>query len=242
MTNVQSVLAGQTAIVTGASSGIGLECTRMLFDAGCSIAVVGRSADRLKPAVEGLASDRWLIAECDVRDDQAVRAMVAGVEQAWGCVDILINSAGLFRTAPLAETTNEMWDDMWNTNVNGTFYPTRAVVPGMLERGKGTIVVMSSVAAHRAYSGNSAYSASKYAVTGFARALSSEVRRKGVRVVNVMPGPVDTPIWGSMDTPMARDEMLTAREVAQATINAMTVSDTQVIEDVLLLPQKGLYF
>jgi short-subunit dehydrogenase len=61
-------------------------------------------------------------------------------------------------------------------------------------------------------------------------------------VVNVMPGPVDTPIWGSMDTPMARDEMLTAREVAQATINAMTVSDTQVIEDVLLLPQKGLYF
>jgi NADP-dependent 3-hydroxy acid dehydrogenase YdfG len=242
MTNAQSVLAGQTAIVTGASSGIGLECARMLFNAGCSIAVVGRSADRLKPAVEGIASDRWLIVECDVRDDPAVRAMVAGVEQAWGRVDILINSAGLFQTAPLAETTNEMWDDMWHTNVNGTFYPTRAVVPGMLERGKGTIVVMSSVAAHRAYSGNSAYSASKYAVTGFARALSSEVRRKGVRVVNVMPGPVDTPIWGSMDTPMARDEMLTAREVAQATINAMTVSDTQVIEDVLLLPQKGLYF
>ena len=166
MTNAQSVLAGQTAIVTGASSGIGLECARMLFNAGCSIAVVGRSADRLKPAVEGIASDRWLIVECDVRDDPAVRAMVAGVEQAWGRVDILIHSAGLFQTAPLAETTNEMWDDMWHTNVNGTFYPTRAVVPGMLERGKGTIVVMSSVAAHRAYSGNSAYSASKYADLG----------------------------------------------------------------------------
>jgi short-subunit dehydrogenase len=126
--------------------------------------------------------------------------------------------------------------------VNGTFYPTRAVVPGMLKRGTGTIVVMSSVAAHRAYSGNAAYSASKYAVTGFARALSSEVRRKGVRVINVMPGPVNTPIWGEKDTPMARDEMLTAQEVAQATINAMTVSSTQVIEDVLLLPQRGLYF
>lgn len=242
MTNAESILAGQTAIVTGASSGIGLECARMLFEAGCSVAVVGRNAARLKPVVNGIPSERWIILECDVRDDIAVRAMVARVEAAWGRVDILINSAGLFQTAPLAETTNELWDDMWQTNVNGTFYPTRAVVSGMLERGTGTIVVMSSVAAHRAYSGNAAYSASKYAVTGFARALSSEVRRKGVRVVNVMPGPVDTPIWGTTDTPMAREEMLTAREVAQATINAMTVSSTQVIEDVLLLPQRGLYF
>jgi ribitol 2-dehydrogenase len=242
MTNARSILDGQTAIVTGASSGIGLACARLLFDAGCSVAVVGRSAARLQPAVDGIPSDRAMIVECDVRDDNAVRAMVASVEQAWGRVDILINSAGLFQTAALAETTNELWDDMWQTNVNGTFYPTRAVVPGMLERGSGTVVVMSSVAAHRAYSGNAAYSASKYAVTGFARALSSEVRRKGVRVVNVMPGPVDTPIWGEKDTPLAREEMLTAEEVAQATINAMTVSSTQVIEDVLLLPQRGLYF
>jgi NADP-dependent 3-hydroxy acid dehydrogenase YdfG len=242
MTNARSILAGQTAIVTGASSGIGMAVARLLFSEGCSVAVVGRNGDRLKSAVKGIASDRYLIVECDVRDDVAVSAMVASVEQVWGRVDILINSAGLFQTAPLAETTNALWDDMWQTNVNGTFYPTRAVVPGMLKRGTGTIVVMSSVAAHRAYSGNAAYSASKYAVTGFARALSSEVRRKGVRVINVMPGPVNTPIWGEKDTPMARDEMLTAQEVAQATINAMTVSGTQVIEDVLLLPQRGLYF
>ena len=242
MTNARSILAGQTAIVTGASSGIGMAVARLLFSEGCSVAVVGRNGDRLKSAVKGIASDRYLIVECDVRDDVAVSAMAASVEQVWGRVDILINSAGLFQTAPLAETTNALWDDMWQTNVNGTFYPTRAVVPGMLKRGTGTIVVMSSVAAHRAYSGNAAYSASKYAVTGFARALSSEVRRKGVRVINVMPGPVNTPIWGEKDTPMARDEMLTAQEVAQATINAMTVSSTQVIEDVLLLPQRGLYF
>jgi 3-oxoacyl-[acyl-carrier protein] reductase len=189
-----------------------------------------------------MSPDRHLVFECDVRDDVAVRSMVASVEQSWGCVDILINSAGLFKVASLAETTNEMWDDIWHTNVNGTFYPTRAVVSGMVERGKGTIVMVSSVAAHRNYSGNAAYGASKYAVTGFARALSTEVRRKGVRVVNVMAGPVDTPIWDGMDTPMAREEMLTSDEVARATISAMSVSETQVIEDVLLLPQKGLYF
>ena len=242
MPTAHDILNGQTAIVTGASSGIGLAMTRLLFDAGCSVAVVGRDAARLELAVAGIADERRLALECDVRDDAAVQAMVDGVTAAWGHVDILINSAGLFQTAPLGETTNAMWDDMWHTNVNGTFYPTRAVVPGMLERGSGTIVIMSSVAAHRGYSGNTAYSASKYAVTGFARALSTEVRRKGVRVINVMPGPVATPIWDGMDLPMERELMLTAEEVAQATINAMTVSRTQVIEDVLLLPQGGLYF
>ena len=241
MTSPASVLDGQTAIVTGASSGIGLAVTRMLFDAGCRVGVVGRDERRLRPAVEGTASERHLVLECDVRDDDAVRAMVASVEQAWGRVDILINSAGLFKTAALTETTNELWDDMWRTNVSGTFYATRAVLPGMLERGKGTIVMVSSVAAHRNYAGNTAYGASKYAVTGFARALSTEVRRKGVRVVNVMAGPVDTPIWDGMDTPMEREEMLTPDEVARAMIGAMSVSETQVIEEVLLLPQKGLY-
>jgi len=242
MTFPYSALVGQTAIVTGASSGIGLSITRLLFDAGCKVAVVGRDPQRLQPAIGGMPPDRYLIFECDVRDDVAVCSMVASVEQSWGRVDILINSAGLFKVASLADTTNEMWDDMWHTNVNGTFYPTRAVVSGMVERGKGTIVMVSSVAAHRNYSGNAAYGASKYAVTGFARALSTEVRRKGVRVVNVMAGPVDTPIWDGMDTPMAREEMLTSDEVARATISAMSVSETQVIEDVLLLPQKGLYF
>jgi NADP-dependent 3-hydroxy acid dehydrogenase YdfG len=242
VTTPRDVLDGQTAIVTGASSGIGLAITRLLFDAGCSVAVVGRDLARLQPAIDGIADERRLAIACDVRDDVAVQAMVREVEQAWGRVDILVNSAGLFQTAPLAETTNALWDDLWQTNVNGTFYPTRAVVPGMIERGSGTIVIMSSVAAHRGYPGNTAYSASKYAVTGFARALTTEVRRKGVRVVNVMPGPVATPIWDGKELPMEREQMLTAEEVAQATINAMTVSRAQVIEDVLLLPQGGLYF
>jgi len=242
MTTPHDILDGQTAIVTGASSGIGLAITRLLFDAGCSVAVVGRDSARLQPAIDGVASERALAIPCDVRDDDAVQAMVAEVTVAWGRVDILVNSAGLFSVAPITETSNEMWTNLWETNVNGTFFPTRAVVPGMIERGSGTIVIMSSVAAHRGYPGNTAYSASKYAVTGFARALTTEVRRKGVRVVNVMPGPVATPIWDGLELPMERELMLTADEVAQATINAMTVSRTQVIEDVLLLPQGGLYF
>jgi NADP-dependent 3-hydroxy acid dehydrogenase YdfG len=242
MTDPYELLAGQTAIVTGASSGIGRELARMLLDAGVRVALVGRDAARLRPIADAADPGSTLSIACDVRDDASVRAMAAEVEQSWGRIDILINSAGLFRVASLPETTNEMWDDLWRTNVNGTFYATRAVLPGMLERSRGTIVVVASVASYRGFANTAAYAATKAAVTGFARALTTEVRRKGVRVVNVIAGPVDTPLWEGMDKPLEREEMLTPPEVARAVMSAITVSPTQVMEEILLLPQRGIYY
>src|SRR5690606_6446894 len=93
----------------------------------------------------------YLLIECDVRDDASVRAMVKQVEQAWGRVDILVNSAGCYHIGPLTELTNDVWDELWRTNVNGTVFPTRAVLPGMLERRHGFIIILSSVAAHRGF-------------------------------------------------------------------------------------------
>src|SRR5690606_7762789 len=138
---------------------------------------------------------------------------------------------------PLTELTNDVWDELWRTNVNGTVFPTRAVLPGMLERRHGFIIILSSVAAHRGFANNSAYAATKYAVTGFARSLTTEVRRRGVKVVNAFIGPVDTPIWEGKSLPLPREDMLTPQEVANAVLNAITISDRQVLEDILLLPQ-----
>ena len=152
-----------------------------------------------------------------------------------------MNSAGAFKAAALTELDDETWRELWETNVNGTLFPTRALLPGMLERGSGCIVIVSSVVAHRGFAGMTGYGATKHAVTGFARALTTEVRRQGVRVVNACIGPVDTPIWEGMSTPLPREEMLTVDEVADAIVSAMTLSDKQVIEDLLLLPQGGLY-
>ena len=168
--------------------------------------------------------------------------MVERVTSEWGAVDILVNSAGVFYVAPLPETTDEMWDELWRTNVSGTFFAARAVLPGMLERGRGTIVMLSSVAAKRGFANTSGYSATKHAVAGLARALTTEVRRHGVRVVHVAPGPVDTPIWGEYDPPLPREDMLKPEEVARTIVAAISISDTQVMEDVLLLPQKGIYY
>ena len=237
-----AILSGKTAVVTGASSGIGRATAHLLTQAGVRVALVGRSEARLRAAADGFPDGSWTPIECDVRSDVSVRAMAAAAERELGRVDILVNSAGVFKVVPLPELDNDTWNELWETNVNGTIFPTRAVLPGMLERGLGYIVIVSSVAAHRGYANMTGYGATKHAVTGFARALTTEVRRAGVRVINVFSGPVDTPIWDGLSTPLPREEMLTPEEVGTAIVNAMTVSDKQVMEDVLLLPQGGLYF
>lgn len=237
-----AVLSGMTAVVTGASSGVGQATAERLIEAGVRVAAVGRNERRLRAAAAEWPDGSWTPIECDVRSDDAVQAMAAEAERELGRVDILVNSAGVFSVAPLTELDNASWRELWETNVNGTVFPTRAVLPGMLERGLGYVVIVSSVAAHRGYAHMTGYGATKHAVTGFARALTTEVRRQGVRVINVLSGPVDTPIWEGLSTPIPREEMLTAGEVAAAIVNAMTVSGRQVIEDVLLLPQGGLYF
>ncbi len=242
MPEPSAVLAGKTAVVTGASSGIGCATARLLVESGARVAFVGRSESRLRAAAEGCPTGQWAPVECDVRSDESVRAMTAAAERELGPIDILVNSAGVFKVAALPDLNDDSWRELWETNVNGTLFPTRAVLPGMLERRLGYIVIVSSVAAHRGYAQMTGYGATKHAVTGFARALTTEVRRSGVRVVNLLVGPVDTPLWDGLAPPLPREEMLAPHEVAAAIVNAMTVSDKQVLEDVLLLPQGGLYF
>ena len=242
MPDPAALLAGKTAVVTGASSGIGRATARLLMECGVRVAFVGRSEERLRAAADGLPSDLWAPITCDVRSDESVRSMTAAAERELGPVDILVNSAGVFKVAALTDLDNDAWRELWETNVNGTLFPTRAVLPGMLERGSGYIVVVSSVAAHRGYAHMTGYGATKHAVTGFARALTTEVRRSGVRVVNLIVGPVNTPIWDGLTPPLPREEMLTPDEVAAAILNTISVSPNQVLEDVLLLPQGGLYF
>lgn len=236
-----SLLAGKTAVVTGASSGIGKALTHALAAEGVRVAMVGRDAGRLERAAAGLAADATAGWACDVRDDAQVRETVAGIEAAWGRIDILANCAGVYLAAALPDLTNEQWDELWATNVSGTLFPTRAVLPGMLARKHGFVIVLSSVAAHRSFANMTGYGATKHAVTGFARALTNEVRQDGVRVVTVLSGPVDTPLWDGKSTPLEREDMLTPAEVARAIVHAMTVSDRQVLEEVLLLPQHGVY-
>tara|TARA_B100000029_G_scaffold478545_1_gene524742 strand:- start:558 stop:1286 length:729 start_codon:yes stop_codon:yes gene_type:complete len=242
MSSEKFSLNGKVAIVTGGSSGIGQAMASKFIEAGVKVALVGRSESRLRKAAINLPPDMWVPIECDVRDSKSIESMVASAEEKLGPIDILVNSAGVFAVASLLELDNDTWMNLWETNVNGTIFATRAVLPRMLERKSGYIVILSSVAAHRGYANMTGYAATKHAVTGFARALTTEVRRNGIKVINVYCGPVDTPIWEGLSTPLPSEEMLTSEEVANSIFNAMTVSEKQVLEDILLLPQAGLYF
>ena len=192
--------------------------------------------------MSGWPSDAWVVLPCDVRDSAAVQAMATRAEQELGRVDILVNSAGVFKAAPLTELDDETWRGSVGDERERHPVPYARTAARMVERGLGYVVIISSVTAHRGYAGMTGYGATKHAVTGFARALTTEVRRQGVRVVNAFIGPVATPIWEGGSPPLPIEEMLTADEVADAIVSAMTVSDKQVIEDLLLLPQGGLYF
>jgi 3-oxoacyl-[acyl-carrier protein] reductase len=180
-----------------------------LSAAGASVAVhhLGQAeqAEALADAVRE-EGRRAVVVEGDVTDWEAVESMVAAVEDSLGLIDILVNNAGLMEEVPFVETTRESWDRTLAVDLTGVFTCTRHVIPGMLSRGRGSIVNVASQLAFKGASGLAAYCAAKAGVIGLTRALAREVGPE-VRVNAVAPGPVETP----MIAPYASPEWRTQR-------------------------------
>ncbi len=186
--------AGRTALVTGGSRGIGRAISVRLAEGGATVAVnyIGNdvAAEETRHMVEA-AGGRCSLQKADVSDETAVGAMVAAVEDDHGPVDLLVTSAGIIRGEHHTDMTFDGWRRMMAINVDGTYLPVMAVKDGMIERGFGRIVCLTSGAALRARPGSIAYSASKAAVVGFARSCS-EAFAPDVRVNCIAPGLIDT--------------------------------------------------
>lgn len=189
-------LQGRWALVTGATSGFGEGIARRLAAAGCSVAITGRRADRLeRVAKEIRAEHRVEVATLvfDVRDREAVQKAMAGAKAVLSKLDILVNNAGLaLAIDPIQSGNPDDWDQMIDTNVKGLLYVTRAVLPGMLERGRGHVVNIGSVAGHQVYAGGAVYAATKFAVRALSEALRHDVLGTGIRITNVEPGLAET--------------------------------------------------
>jgi 3-oxoacyl-[acyl-carrier protein] reductase len=186
----------QTALVTGATEGIGRAIAFALGKAGYSIGVCARDAAKVTALLEELARAGITAAgrPCDVGDPAQVDALVAHVTGALGPVDVLVNNAGVGILKPFAELSLADWDATMATNVRSLFLMTRAVLPGMRQRKQGAVVNISSLSGKRGFIGGAAYAASKHAVMGFSESLMLEVRKEGVRVITICPGSVDTKI------------------------------------------------
>jgi 3-oxoacyl-[acyl-carrier protein] reductase len=176
---------GRRALVTGGASGIGLAAAQRLSTAGARVAVL----DRETPDGD------WLALEADVADSAQVNEAVQKAEAELGGLDILVNSAGVpGESVRTADTPDEEWRHVMSVNADGTFYVCRAVIPGMVERGYGRVVLLSSIAGKEGNPMAPAYSASKAAVIGLTKALGKDLARTGVLVNCIAPAVIETPI------------------------------------------------
>ena len=220
-------LAGRTALVTGASRGIGRATARLLVEAGARVAMLARDAAALARERAALG-DRALPIPCDVGERGSVERAVTQVRDALdGAPDILVHVAGRFALSRIEETSAESFTETLDVNLVAPFLVTSAFVRQMRERGSGDVVSVGSIADRHTFPENGAYAASKFGLRAMHQVLRDELRGSGVRVTLVSPGPTDTPLWDAVEpdtrpgfTPRAR--MLDALAVADAILYVVT--------------------
>jgi NADP-dependent 3-hydroxy acid dehydrogenase YdfG len=235
-------LAGKVAVVTGASSGIGEATARSLAREGCNVVLAARREERLN-ALAAELGEGALAAPADVRDPAACAALVARSVERFGSLDILVNNAGLGLYGSVAEGDPEDWRKMFEVNVLGVLYTTRAAVRQMLRQGSGDVVFVSSLAGRRVpRADGTVYAATKHAVNAIAEGLRMDVHEKGIRVINIEPGLVRTEFPESSHPSAQRYYAekeytpLEAEDVANAVVYALDQPPRVSVNEVLVRP------
>jgi NAD(P)-dependent dehydrogenase (short-subunit alcohol dehydrogenase family) len=227
-------LFGRTAVVSGASRGIGLAIAEELQAAGAHVVRLARS-------LADADAERRTDLRCDVTRSADVERVAAAVLASRGAPDILVNNAGAFLVKDLAATTAEEFAAQLDANLVAPFLMLRAFVPAMVERGRGLIVNVGSVADHTAYRGNAAYGAAKSGLRALHAVLVKELGTSGVRATLISPGPVDTAIWDPVDPDsrpgfLKRARMLRPEDVAEAVLFVATRRDEVRVPELHIEP------
>ncbi len=236
-------LAGQVALITGGGRGIGAETGKQLAQRGATVVLVARTQAQLEATAAQIRDSggkaHWFAA--DVSDESAMREAVQCTLGITGNIDILVNNAGFIQSVGLIKSSDPAaWWRTLEGNLKGLYLTTRLVLPPMLEQGRGQIVNVLSVAGARAFAGLSAYSCAKAAGLMFTRVLAKEVRKHGVRVMAILPGAVDTAIWGEGEGIPDREKMIRPETVAQIITQMLLTPADAAIDELLVLPQEGI--
>lgn len=230
-------------LITGASQGIGAAIARVFAAElrGVRLALVARNAKNLR-AVAAQCAKLGAGAEvaafpCDTSDADAVAKLERAVAKRFGAVDVLINNAGKFFGAPFLQMNVADFDAQLTANLRSVFLVSRALVPAMVQRGRGDVFNMGSVASFKALPGMAAYGAAKFGVLGLSRVMREELKATGVRVCCVMPGGTESPSWDGSGVEASR--LMGAEDVARAFLDIYRLSRRTVVEEIVLRPQLG---
>jgi NAD(P)-dependent dehydrogenase (short-subunit alcohol dehydrogenase family) len=241
-------LQGKTALITGGATGIGLGIAIGLAQEGCRVAIVGRREDKLRDAAAKYKGQPPLLTHAaDVADLKSVEALFRWTKAELGPLDILVNSAGVnVVQRSLKELSTEDWDYLMRVNASGAFYCLRAVLPEMRERKGGLIVNISSIAGKRSsLLGGIGYTASKFAMTALGVTAAREVAEDGIRVTNIYPGEVETPILDKRPVPVSaehRARILQPEDVAAAVLMIACLPPRAHIPELVIKPTSQDYF
>jgi 3-hydroxy acid dehydrogenase/malonic semialdehyde reductase len=186
----------KTVLITGATSGFGEAIARLFSKNGCNVIITGRRLDRLqslKNEINSQQSGKAHILCFDVRSNQDVLDAIESLDASWRKIDVLVNNAGLASGLDLVQNGNtEDWDKMIDTNVKGLLYVSKAVIPMMIEQGKGHIVNIGSTAGKEVYEKGNVYCASKHAVDAISKAMRIDLLQHGIKVTQIAPGAAET--------------------------------------------------
>jgi NADP-dependent 3-hydroxy acid dehydrogenase YdfG len=227
-------IAQKIAVVTGSGRGIGRAIAIELARAGARVALAARSRTELEQTAVAIGETASVF-PTDVRDKEQVHALLDQTSSTLGPIDILVNAAGLGVFGPVVDFKDEDFATLIETNLRGTFYTCRYVLPSMIQRTTGHIVNIASIAGKVGSANRAVYCASKFGVVGFSESLAEEVRQVGVRVSVICPGSTDTS-FSDDKKGKARDKMLRPEDVAYAVLMIVTQEPNSFISEIVMRP------
>lgn len=231
-------LQGKTAIITGASSGIGLAIAKELAGEGVNVVLAARRAEKLEELaseINQMGTAKALAVQTDMTNKADVEQLVQKAKAAFEHVDIFVNNAGQMLSATVRSGKVEEWEQMIDVNIKGVLYGIHAVLPSMLDRSSGHIINIASVSGLEVTKMSTVYSATKYAVRAISAGLEKELARTGVRVTNISPGMVDTPLSSTSGRSNDRKK-LEAADIAKAVTYAAAQPDYVNVNEITVRP------
>ncbi len=229
------------AIITGGTKGIGAAIARRFAEGGFSLSLCARTESDLEAIRRSLLERHpgieVFVRPTDVRRKEEVQAFGDAAVEALGPPEVLVNNAGIFLPGEIHKEADGTLEALLETNLYSAYHLTRHLLPAMLERRRGHIFNMCSIASLFAYPNGGSYSISKFALLGFSRVLREELKDKGIRVTSILPGATWSDSWKGADFPAER--LMPAEDIAAAVWNAYAMSPATVVEEILLRPQLG---